>query len=75
MLDDGWLRAAIFVIGNFPFFKQATLEALETIFATKTLGRQLALVSISALTMTAQGITSFDNQSSDVSVRIDPDKF
>lgn len=34
---------AIFVIGNFPMLKQATLEALETIFATKTLGRQLAL--------------------------------
>jgi TAG lipase / steryl ester hydrolase / phospholipase A2 / LPA acyltransferase len=36
-------RAAIFVIGNFPLFKKATLEALETIFATKTLARQLAL--------------------------------
>jgi len=36
-------EAAIFVIGNFPFFKQATLEALETIFATKALGKQLAL--------------------------------
>jgi len=36
-------EAAIFVIGNFPFFKKATLEALETIFATKALGRQLAL--------------------------------
>jgi hypothetical protein len=39
-------EAAIFVIGGFPFFKQITLEALETIFATKALGRQLALVSI-----------------------------
>jgi len=36
-------EAAIFVIGGFPFFKQITLEALETIFATKALGRQLAL--------------------------------
>jgi len=36
-------EAAIFVIGGFPFFKKATLEALETIFATKALGRQLAL--------------------------------
>jgi len=36
-------EAAIFVIGNFPIFKKATLEVLETIFATKTLGRQLAL--------------------------------
>jgi len=36
-------EAAIFVIGNFPLFKKATLEALEIIFATKTLGRQLAL--------------------------------
>ena len=34
------------MIGGFPFFKKATLEALETIFATKVLGRQLALVSI-----------------------------
>lgn len=34
------------MIGGFPFFKKATLEALETIFATKALGRQLALVSI-----------------------------
>jgi hypothetical protein len=38
-------EAAIFVVYSFPFFKTATLEALETIFATKTLGRQLALVS------------------------------
>ncbi|KAG7366819.1 patatin-like phospholipase [Nitzschia inconspicua] len=36
-------EAAIFVVGNFPLFKRATLEALETIFATKTLARQLAL--------------------------------
>jgi len=36
-------EAAIFVVGNFPIFKKATLEALETIFATKTLARQLAL--------------------------------
>lgn len=86
-------RAAIFIIGNFPYFKKATLEVLgkkfrkqavsffsfflvlflfylfwkcisqkyihfccpffffsaETIFATKTLGRQLALVSMSSL--------------------------
>jgi len=36
-------EAAIFLIGNFPLFKQTTLEALETVFATKTLARQLAL--------------------------------
>ena len=45
LYDSIWCRAAIFVVHNFPFFKKATLEALETIFATKTLGRQLALVS------------------------------
>jgi hypothetical protein len=36
-------RAAIFVVHNFPVVKKATLEALETIFATKTVARQLAL--------------------------------
>jgi TAG lipase/steryl ester hydrolase/phospholipase A2/LPA acyltransferase len=36
-------RAAIFIIYNFPIIKQATLEALETIFQTKAIGRQLAL--------------------------------
>mmetsp|Transcript_11158 Transcript_11158/g.26811 ORF Transcript_11158/g.26811 Transcript_11158/m.26811 type:complete len:851 (-) Transcript_11158:60-2612(-) len=36
-------EVAIFAIGNFPLLKQVTLETLETIFATKTLGRQLAL--------------------------------
>mmetsp|Transcript_20205 Transcript_20205/g.23126 ORF Transcript_20205/g.23126 Transcript_20205/m.23126 type:complete len:83 (-) Transcript_20205:4335-4583(-) len=42
-------EAAIFIIGNFPYFKKATINALETIFATKTLARQLALVSMSSL--------------------------
>jgi len=36
-------EAAIFVIGNFPLFKQATLEALETIFGVRQLSRQFAL--------------------------------
>lgn len=36
-------RAAIVVMYNFPIVKKATLEALETIFATKTIARQLAL--------------------------------
>jgi len=62
MLDE----AAIFAIGNFPFFKEATLEALEIIFATKTLVRQLALaialetgmVSISQLLKIANSLLS-----------------
>jgi hypothetical protein len=38
-----FFRAAIFIIGNFPIIKKTTLEALETIFATKAVARQLAL--------------------------------
>jgi hypothetical protein len=40
---DGHIRAAIVAMYNFPLVKKATLEALETIFATKTIARQLAL--------------------------------
>ena len=36
-------ESAIFIVGNFPLFKDVMLEALETIFATKTFGRQLAM--------------------------------
>jgi len=36
-------EAAIFIIGNFPYFKKATIKALQTIFATRSLARQLAL--------------------------------
>jgi hypothetical protein len=36
-------RAAIFIITNLPIIKTTTLEALETIFATKAVARQLAL--------------------------------
>jgi len=36
-------EAAIFIIYNLPVIKKATLEAMETIFQTKAIGRQLAL--------------------------------
>jgi hypothetical protein len=36
-------RAASFIITHFPVIKETTLEALETIFATKAVGRQLVL--------------------------------
>lgn len=36
-------EAAIIVVHNFPLVKRVTLEALETIFATKAVARQLAL--------------------------------
>ena len=40
-LDSG--RAASLISKNFPTFKDITLEALETIFATKAIAKQLAL--------------------------------
>ena len=36
-------RAAHFLIEHFPVVKETALEALELIFAPKTVGRQLAL--------------------------------
>lgn len=38
-----WCRATNFFITNFPVIKVTTLEALESIFATKAVARQLAL--------------------------------
>jgi hypothetical protein len=38
-----FFRAAIFIIGKFPIVKKTALEALETIFATKAVARQLVL--------------------------------
>jgi hypothetical protein len=53
-----FFRAAIFIIGNFPIIKETTLEAFETIFATKAVARQLVLAVALETGMVRQGTAS-----------------